>query len=135
MSEVIVARRGSDTPTETQPPFELRGDPSKRVAALGLADYFAQLRDEGYTAVRDIATPEFTAHLRETCIRLAQETTGMAKGHAAGMLLGRDPIFEEVVLNPKLLALVEVMCGRGTTINNSESASFGTKNIRVWDSQ
>ena len=56
---------------------------------------------------------EFNLRLRETCIRLAQETDGPEKGSVASLLLGRDPIFEEVVLNPKILALVEVMCGKG----------------------
>ena len=39
--------------------------------------------------------------LRETCIKLAQETEGAAKGYSAAILLGRDPVFEEVVLNPR----------------------------------
>ena len=33
------------------------------------------------------------------------------------MLLDKDPIFEEVVLNPKLLAIVEVMCGKGALLS------------------
>ena len=33
------------------------------------------------------------------------------------MLLGKDPIFEEVVLNPKILAIVEILCGKGAMIS------------------
>ena len=33
------------------------------------------------------------------------------------MLLDRDPIFEEVVTNPRILALVEVMCGKGAMLS------------------
>ena len=60
---------------------------------------------------------EFNQKLRETCIRLSKETEGPAKGYAAAILLGRDPIFEEVVLNPKIQAMVEVMCGKGALLS------------------
>ncbi len=33
------------------------------------------------------------------------------------MLLDKDPILEEVVLNPKILAIVEVMCGKGAMLS------------------
>jgi len=117
MSEAKVAETRAEVPTTSRAPFDLRQDLAARIAALGMSANVDQLRDEGYTAVRDIATPGFTARLRETCLRLAKETPGGARGFAAGMLLGRDPIIEEVVLNPKLLALVEVMCGRGAVLS------------------
>ena len=117
MSEAKVAETRAEVPTTSRAPFELRADLAARIAALGMSANVEQLREEGYTAVRDIATPAFTARLRETCLRLAQETPGGARGYSAGMLLGRDPVIEEVVLNPKLLALVEVMCGRGAVLS------------------
>ena len=117
MSEAKVAETRAEVPTTSRAPFELRDDLAARIAALGMSANVEQLREEGYTAVRDIATPAFTARLRETCLRLAQETPGGARGYSAGMLLGRDPVIEEVVLNPKLLALVEVMCGRGAVLS------------------
>lgn len=117
MSEAKVAETRAEVPTSSRAPFDLRDDLAARVAALGLRANVDQLRDEGYTAVRDVATPAFTARLRETCQRLAQETPGGARGYAAAMLLGRDPIIEEVVLNPKIQALVEVMCGRGAMLS------------------
>lgn len=88
-------------------------DLAQRCTSLGLDANLAQLRSEGYTVVSDIATPEFTARLRDTCIRLAKE----GNGHSAGMLLNRDPIFVDVVMNPKLLALVEKMCGKGALLS------------------
>ncbi len=103
--------------TGTRQPFELSEELAARVEALGLGRYLDQLRDEGYTIVPDVASDAFTARLRETCLRLAQETHGPAKGYSAALLLGRDPIFEEVVLNPKILALVEVMCGKGALLS------------------
>ena len=107
----------AEVSTLSHPPFVLRESLAARVAETGLQANVDQLRDEGYTVVRDIATPEFTTRLRETLLRLAQETPGGARGYSAGVLLGRDPIIEEVVLNPKLLALVEVMCGRGAVLS------------------
>ena len=104
-------------PYVTRQPFELSDELGSRIDGLGLTSHLDQLRDEGYAIVPEIASPEFTARLREVCLRLAQETESAAKGHAAALLLGRDPIFEEVVLNPKILALVEVMCGQGALLS------------------
>jgi hypothetical protein len=112
-----VAERRSEVPTSTYAPFDLRADLADRIGELGLSERVKDMRDEGYTVIRDIAMPAFTQRLRDTCLRLSQETPGMGKGRSAGMLFGRDPIFEEVVLNPKLLAMVEVMCGRGAVLS------------------
>lgn len=116
MSEARPERR-EDIPTVTRQPFELSEALAERVEQLGLQPNLDQLRDEGYTIVPDIASRELTARLRGTCLRLAQETEGRARGFSAALLLGRDPIFEEVVLNPKILALVEVMCGQGALLS------------------
>ena len=121
MSEAeIQPARGHDRsviPFETRQPFELDESLAERTSEQGLTQNLDQLRDEGYTVVENIATPEFTARLRETCIRLSKETEGPARGYSAALLLGRDPIFEDVVLNPKITALVEVMCGKGALLS------------------
>ena len=121
MSEAeILPPRGydrTDVPTETLPLFEFEPALQQRVDELGLGEQVEGLRQSGYTVIHDIATPEFTSRLRETCIRLAEETEGAGKGRSASLLLGRDPIFEEVVLNPKILALVEIMCGKGALLS------------------
>ncbi len=118
MSEASEARSNRpQIPYVTRQPFELSPELAKRVDELGLQPHLDQLRDEGYAIVPDIASEAFTAQLRETCKRLAQETEAPAKGFSAALLLGRDPIFEEVVLNPKILALVEVMCGQGALLS------------------
>lgn len=115
MSEAIRTRRDvPEIPYVTRQPFELSEELAARVDELGLRANIDQLRDEGYTIVPDIAGDEFTARHRETCIRLSQQTEGPARGRSAALLLGRDPIFEQVVLNPKIQTLVEVMCGQGT---------------------
>ena len=117
MAETLRRFDRSTIPSDTRQPFELGDDLAKQVAELGLQANLDQLRDDGYTVVRDIATPEFTARLRETCIELAKETHGPASGYSASLLLGRAPIFEDVVLNPKIQALVEVMCGQGAMLS------------------
>ncbi len=118
MSEGSEARSSrSQIPYVTSQPFELSPELAKRVDELGLQAHLDQLRDEGYAIGPNIASEAFTARLRETCKRLAQETEAPAKGFSAALLLGRDPIFEEVVLNPKILALVEVMCGQGALLS------------------
>ena len=62
-------------------------------------------------------TPEFAARVGEAVKRLAQETEGRAHGIAAPLLLGRDPIFDELMLNPKLLALTEMTVGKGALLS------------------
>ncbi len=100
-------------PTASRPMFDLSPELAARVEETSLQPHLDHMRDEGYTIIPDIASQEFTARLRETCLRLAQETDGRLKGRMAAMLLGRDPIFEEVVTNPTILTLAEVMCGKG----------------------
>lgn len=117
MSDTATARPEERFAEGTQQPFDLSGELSKTVEAQGLQANIDEMRDDGSTIIRDIATEEFTSRLRETCLRLAQETEGRAKGYSASLLLGRDPIFEEVVLNPKIQALVEVMCGKGALLS------------------
>ena len=101
----------------TRQPFDLSDELSARVQEVGIQSQVDQMQKEGYTIIPDIATPEFTARLRETCKRMTQETDAPLKGVSAALLLGRDPIYEEVVLNPKILALVEVMCGKGALLS------------------
>ena len=116
----VLPRRGfsrAEVPFETRQPFELSDEITARVAELGLTSSLEHLRKEGYAIVTDIATPKFTARLREACMRLTQETEGPGKGFSAALLLGRDPIFEDVVLNPKIQVLVEVMCGQGALLS------------------
>ncbi len=90
-----------------------------RVDELRLQNNIDQIRDEGYTVVSNVASEEFTAKLRETILGLIAESnpTPNPLGPTTAKLLGRDPIFEEVVLNPKIQAMVEVMCGKGALLS------------------
>ena len=99
--------------TETRQPFDLSEETQTRLIELEMVETVAKIERDGYTIIRDAAPIEFTERLRETCLRLAQETEAPLTGRTAALLLGRDPIYEEVVLNPKVQALAEVMCGQG----------------------
>lgn len=103
--------------TETRQPFDLSDRMTAEVESLDLAGNVHDIQEQGYTILRDVASPDFTRCLRETCLRLAEETEGKAKGRSAALLLGRDPIFEDVVLRPKIQALAEVMCGKGALLS------------------
>ena len=50
-------------------------------------------------------------------MRLAQESEGAARGYSAGLLLGRDPVFDEAVLVPQLRVIVEYVVGRGALLS------------------
>ena len=105
---------------ETRQPFDLSDELAARVREHGVADTVAELEENGYGYVRQAAAPGFNARLRETILRIAFENVAEDKrdgGGGANMLLPKDPIFEEVILNPKLLAVAEVMCGKGTMIS------------------
>lgn len=103
--------------SETRQPFDLSQEMVDQVQELGMQPQLDHLRDEGYAIFENISTAEFNSQLRDTCIRLAQETKSRAKGFSASLLLGRDPIFEEVVLHPVFQTLVEIMCGKGALLS------------------
>ena len=82
-------------------PFEFTKEFTKQLRDLDLLETAEHIKEEGYAVMDAGVSEDFNNRLRETCIELAQETKGAAKGYTAAILLGRDPIFEEVVLNPK----------------------------------
>lgn len=95
---------------ETRQPFDLSDELKAKVAELDLAETVQHVKDKGYGYVYDPAPIEFNERLRETIIGLAKD------GHS-NMLLDKDPIFEEVVLNPKILTMVEILCGKGAMLS------------------
>ena len=88
-----------------------------RIEALGLAENIRELDEFGYTVLQDPVAQALNDLVREAILRLAKETEGPMRGHAASLLLGRDPVFEEAVLVPGLLALAEVVVGRGALLS------------------
>ena len=82
------------------------------VEELGLVDNCRQLATEGYTVIENAASPEFNEAFRSKILEIS------ASGQPQmNMLLRKDPIFAEAVLNPKLMAMAEFSVGRGFLIS------------------
>jgi hypothetical protein len=101
---------------DTLPPEAISEELAPVIAELGLEDNCRELAEEGWTVVENAATPEFNDRLREKILELsgAKPDNG---GGGANMLLAKDPVFPEAVLNPKLMALAEFSVGRGFLIS------------------
>ena len=84
-------------------------DLDERLNALGLSGNAAELRDQGYTVVENAAPLEFFERLRTRIVECAMEVDAVQ----TGMLLARGRIFEEAVCKPEVLALAELLCGKG----------------------
>ena len=106
-----------DETLSTVQPFEFSKEFTKQLKDLDLLKTVEHIKEHGYAVMDADVSEEFNNKLRETCIKLAQKTEGAAKGYSAAILLGRDPVFEEVVLNPRIQAMVEVMCGKGALLS------------------
>ena len=101
---------------ETRQPFDLSDELKAKVQALDLVETVQHVKDNGWGYIYDPASIEFVERLRATIIRIAKSDGGML-GRGANMLLPKDPIFEEVVLNPKILTMVEILCGQGAMLS------------------
>ena len=104
---------------ETRQPFDLSDDLQARVDELDLGETVEHVREHGYGYIHDAASDEFVTRLRETIVRIVRGGEGGhgLEGRGANMLLPKDPVFEEVVLNPKLLTLAEILCGKGAILS------------------
>ncbi|MEV4118510.1 phytanoyl-CoA dioxygenase family protein [Micromonospora sp. NPDC049645] len=86
---------------------------------LGLTGYAADLETNGYTVLPPgVAAPDdLIVRLREAIIRLDAEDRPKALGEGAPRgrlmyhILHRDPVFEEALMSPQVLALVAYLMG------------------------
>lgn len=106
---------------ETRQPFDLSDELRARVLELRLGDTVEHVRENGYGYLHDPAPIEFVERLRATVLRLVKRD-GRTTGRGVNMLLPKDPIFEEVVLNPKILTMVEILCGKGAMLSQLGSS-------------
>ena len=97
----------------TLPPYQVSESLKPRIDELDLWGCIEDLRDRGYTVVKDVAPPSLLNELREVIHTFADQSEGAAKGVAASMLLGRHPVVDQVVTLPKMLAVAEVSVGMG----------------------
>ena len=101
---------------DTRQPFDLTDEMQARVEELGLEKVVAQAKNDGFGYIYEPTSIEFNNRLRKTILHIAKSDSSMGGG-GANMLLHKDPIFEEVVLNPKILTIAEIMCGRGAMLS------------------
>ena len=106
-----------DETLSSSQPFEFSKEFQNKLDSLNLSETVMDIKENGYAVVDAGESQNFNKKLREVCVELSKETEGPARGYAASILLGRHPIFEKVILNPKLLALAEVMCGKGALLS------------------
>lgn len=119
MSETAAEDQSRQSPVhETRQPFDLTDELKAKVDTLGLAESVAHVKAEGYGYIYDPAPIAFTQRLREAIVRTAPGSEGP---RGMNMLLDKDPVFAEVALNPKLLAMVEILCGKGALLSQVTS--------------
>ena len=119
MSETAAEDQSRQSPVhETRQPFDLTDELKAKVDTLGLAESVAHVKAEGYGYIYDPAPIAFTQRLREAIVRTAAGSEGP---RGMNMLLDKDPVFAEVALNPKLLAMVEILCGQGALLSQVTS--------------
>jgi ectoine hydroxylase-related dioxygenase (phytanoyl-CoA dioxygenase family) len=99
----------------------------RQIRSLGLESNLAELEAFGFTVLENALTPEKTVQLREAIIRESEKSlnrkldlqnerdyTGLQTIY---YLLFRDPVFEDIVVLPKVLALMDYFVGRGGVLS------------------
>jgi ectoine hydroxylase-related dioxygenase (phytanoyl-CoA dioxygenase family) len=107
---------------ESLPMFAVSDELAPRIRALGLERNLREMEDLGYTVIEDAVTPEFINRLRNAILTACDKDKGQyfnitEHGASADMLLIRDSVFAEAVMDEKLLAMMEYMCGRNPIIS------------------
>jgi len=102
--------------------FAVSDELAPRIEALGLQGNVQEMQERGCTVIENAAPPEFFERLRAAIKRSCEEDRGhyfiiTENGASSEMLLDRDPVFAEAVLNEKLLAMMEFMCGRNPLLS------------------
>ena len=110
-------------------PYAVAEDLAPRIDALDLRENVRQLVDDGYTVIQAPVAHARTDEVRAAILRCAQGTEGRAKGYSAGVLLGREPVFAEAVLVPRLLAMVEFLLGRGFILSQLVGSVMTKENL------
>ena len=101
--------------TDTLAPDAVSAELLPIVKDLGVLNNCRELASQGWTVVEAVAAPEFTTALRAAILKLS------SRG-GANMLLAKDKVFAEAVLQPKLLALAEFSVGRGFLLQPDRSS-------------
>lgn len=95
--------------SDTLPPDAISDELMPVVEKLGLVENCRQLATEGWTVIENAADPDFFARLRERILHTVDPTQFLS----SLMILDKDPIYGEAVVNPKVMAIAEFSIGRG----------------------
>lgn len=115
------------------------------IGDLGLHRYIEDLDANGYTVVPpEIANPDGLAErMLEACLDIAERRSGERPdlergvpkgrsdspvGYAMKALLLEDPVFEESLMNPALLALATYLCGYDVVLSSLGASMKGPSN-------
>ncbi len=97
---------------DTLPPDAISEELEPVITELGLVENCRQLAEEGWTVLENAATQEFNNRLRETILRVTD-------GKGGFMLLAKDSVFAEAVINKSLMAIAEFSVGRGFLLSQA----------------
>ena len=107
-----------DVISATLPPGAISEELAPVIQSLGLTRHCEELATNGWTVIEGMATAAFNDRLRRT-IKEHSPSGG------ANMLLHKDPVFAEVVLQPKLRAMAEFSVGRGHLLSQVAASVRG----------
>lgn len=110
-------------------------DVAAKLASLDLERNAVELTVRGYTVVEDAAPPDLVERLRvriPSCAAEASEAPFEAM-QMVTHVLDRDPVFEEALCNPKVVALAEYVCGLGVILSQMSGSikGQGTEAMRL----
>ena len=127
------------TREDTLPPEAVSDELLPTIAEFGLEDTCRQLVEEGYAIIENIASEDFNDLLREAILRAVKPVQVKGKTAGMNMLLLKDPVFGEMVTNPKLMAMAEFSVGRGylisqvtSTVTPQGQGEYGLHADQVW---
>ena len=117
------------------------------ISDLGLQRYIEDLDANGYTVIPpEIASPNGLAgRMLEACLDIAERRNGerpdLERGRTIGQtdspvgdamkaLLLEDPVFEESLMNPALLALATYLCGHDVVLSSLSFTMKGPSETR-----
>ena len=101
---------------DTLPPDAISDELAPTIDELGLRENCKELATQGWTVLRDVATAAFNQALRDRIIELARNEKSYR------MLLAKDDLFAEAVMNARFMAMAEFSVGRGFLISQVASS-------------
>lgn len=117
MSNVELAKKVVEHEFAYPDPWAISPQLQPQIETLGLGDSVGELKDEGYAIVDGAYDLDFCDSLRAAIIEEAEKQQGgyfniqKGDGLSAYHLLGRNDLFAQALLNPKLRAIAEYLCG------------------------